>query len=383
MATATKAHRQPVRLHGERPKVQRALWSAVSSIKAVRVNESRDFEKLQYVKPDREVVKSFAYAAFVTRSRAPILTVDVDDDLDHDRINDLGLRPNLVGINRDNGHHQMIWILASMVYGSFGHPRRFYNAIGRALDRQVGGDIHFSRTLARNPFHQGQYEWHGQHTLPVELGMFHDVLAADPGGSRTAGTRESSAYERLLTPDLKRDDSGDYMRYTYLYDSARFAGYNLRRRNGRVDVHELLDILAPLNLQFESIDRRGPRDGKTLERIAISVARFCNGDMIERLGAGFGRYTRAQLVAGGITQGNRNRESGLLDEIRPKANMTRSVKSIDRAELIRVLHATGELTIAEVAAEVGVSKRTVYRALATSSEQLFVPDQLTNTTDIA
>lgn len=309
----------------------------------------------------RQDLPNYSYLSFSSKTRASVVTIDIDTKYDHDRIASLPLTPNGVGINQISGHSQIYFELEHPVYGD-GPPRRYFDAVARGLNLTLGGDPHFSRTFARNPLDaSGEYEWHAQHSQRFSLNELHELATTDEAELPRA-TRSSKA----LMPERQYDGDKLLMRGVYLFDAARYEGYRLRGAGRTVLVRDIRRVLNELNQEIALEDSRGGRNDRDLDAIAKSVVRFCNEKMSPGRGSGVGLYTLEQTrrggQRGGKVQGQRNVESGHLGEIRGQANLTRTMNSIVLAEKIRSLRESG-LTHKAIMEALAVSESTVKRAL--------------------
>lgn len=93
--------------------------------------------------------------------------------------------PNIVAMNRDNGHAHLFYGLAVPVHERFGgrrpkdHPLRYAASIDVAMTEALEADPGYVKHLAKNPLHDS---WHVQtfQDVPYELGWLADYLDLEP-----------------------------------------------------------------------------------------------------------------------------------------------------------------------------------------------------------
>ena len=134
--------------------------------------------------------------------------------------------PNVIMINRDNGHAHSAYLMASPVArhsASRVEPLRFYGAVERGIARRIGADRHYSGLITKNPVHSDwEVEWRREqpYTLP-ELAdwLFKRDMAPDPTIETTLGAgRNCTVFDELRTIayrevlDFKRSGNIDAFR---------------------------------------------------------------------------------------------------------------------------------------------------------------------------
>ncbi len=335
----------------------------------LRVSRDRDFAAYRWEYAEADLLAEFQYWAPTHKKVSPLLTVDLDTQYEHDLIRSFAAPPNWIGINRKNYHSQLIYYLGNPVYGEASPARRYYNAVARQITFSLGGDPHFTRYMARNPFDiSGQYEWHAQHDGRYTLDELEAASITEYDGvtPRKAAKRSNALIERTY-------DAEGLQRRTLLWNTGRFEGYRLRGLGYAVEYEDIRAVLDPLNAEIAATDDRGGRDERTLHELATFISRWCNENMIPGRGNGGGLFTREQCVRGGqrggrtqgAIQGPKNAANGTMARMREGSLLTRTPKSVLRAEEIRIIHEQNPtLTHTEIAALVGVkSEKTVQRAL--------------------
>lgn len=351
----------PLRYHHASKHHRDELLEVVGA-KVLDVAATRDFSVRDRLLPSTfSQLPKYKYASLSTRHRSPVMTIDIDETWQHDRIEQLAFRPNFIGINAQKGTSQIIFYLQSEVFGE-GRPRQYLNAIGRGLTEMLDGDPHFTHGMARNPFDaSGEYEWHYQNSERRSLADLHQLVVPDGGPlplKQSAGPRH---------PGKIVDATGKLMRKTYLFDVARTRGYELRRQGQVVEYAAIRRVIDSAHREIIAIDERGPVEQHVLHNTARSVVRFCNRPAGSSTGSEVPMFTAEQCSrggqVGGKTQGMRNVESGSLERARAASGIVISATSTMLAAEIRLLHETG-LSKAEIARQLGCDKRTVYRAFA-------------------
>lgn len=361
-----------IRYHGTQSKEHETLLEVVD-MPRLRASRDRDFADYRWIDSEVEQLADFQYWAPTHKKKSPLLIVDLDNEYEHDLITSFAATPNWIGINRKNHHSQLIYYLGNAVYGEASPARRYYNAVARHVTFSLGGDPHFTRYMARNPFDvSGQYEWHAQHDGRYSLDELEAASLTEYDGvtARKASSRSNSLVERTY-------DAEGLQRRTLLWNTGRFEGYRLRGLGYTVEYDDIRAVLDPLNAEIAATDDRGGRDERTLHDLATHISRWCNEYMIPGTGNGGGLFTREQCVRGGqrggqtqgAIQGPKNVANGTMGRMREGSQLTRSPKSVLRAAEIRIIHEQDPtLTHTEIAALVGVkSTKTVQRALKAES----------------
>jgi hypothetical protein len=360
-STATKE----LRYHGATDADRDALLTAVSAY-SLRVARDRSHFSRRPVYLDAgrfDELPGYRYWAPSWAKWAPVITVDSDNEYDHDLVNNLPVTPNWIGINSSSGHSQYVFYLDDPVYGQ-GLTRSYYNHVAKRLTRSLNGDPHFSRGLARNPLDEsGEYEWHAQHRDGFTLYEIDGVIEvleedfADTGAGAPRSGRIDLAYQL--------DEHGPIHRKLHLFDVARSHGYSARGRGEFVQVLDIVSLLRSESEALSSVDPRLANPDAVILSIARSVARFCNTRMAAgvRGRGGSPLYTREQQVAGGRTQGRRNVESGHMGQVKAIGDLARSLNATEGYEAIRQAYIDGQRNISQLAREFGVSRPTIYKAL--------------------
>ena len=157
-------------------------------------------------------------------------------------------QPNVIVVNRENGHAHAAYLLATPVarhVNSRIAPLRFYGAVERGLARRLGADRHYAGLIIKNPLHADwTVEWRRDqpYTLP-ELARWLSAsdMALDRSVPTTLGAgRNVTVFEELRAVAyrevlrFKRDDAG----------TAGRAVFQARMEAVALDIN--MQFLAPL-----------------------------------------------------------------------------------------------------------------------------------------
>jgi len=131
-------------------------------------------------------------------------------------------QPNVIMINRENGHAHAAYLLATPVARHSAArmgPLRFYGAVERGLARRLGADRHYAGLIAKNPLHDSwEVEWRREqpYTLaelatwlsPSDMALDRSVPTTLGAGRNVTvfDQLRAVAYRELLK--FKRDDAG-------------------------------------------------------------------------------------------------------------------------------------------------------------------------------
>jgi replicase family protein len=131
-------------------------------------------------------------------------------------------QPNVIMINRENGHAHSAYLLATAVArhsASRVGTLRFFGAVERGIARRIGADRHYTGLIAKNPIHADwKVEWRREqpYTLTELAGsLFESDMAPDRSAHTSLGAGRnvtvfdelrSFAYREVLK--FKRGDAG-------------------------------------------------------------------------------------------------------------------------------------------------------------------------------
>lgn len=272
----------------------------------------------------RDVAIGYPLMQYNSPWSASWIVVDVDRPGGAYAAQDSGApSPTASVINPKNGHAHLFWYVQRAVHLTDAarlSPMRLFDRVRYALTRQVGADASYTGLLAKNLFHP---DWRVVQNLdaPVigyDLHKLADSLDMD-------GYREPRADTAIAEG-----------RNVFMFDVGRRWAYEaVRRRRGDSFERWLADCAAyfeRLNLSLAD-----PLSVNEVRSIAKSTAKFCwrnDAQQAERFRA---------------RQSFKGRRSGAV----------RRAASEDARVSARLMRASGS-TVAAIAAELGVTERTVY-----------------------
>ena len=116
-------------------------------------------------------------------------------------------QPNVIAINRENGHGHSAVLLASPVArhsASRVEPLRFFGAVERGIARRIGADRHYSGLITKNPCHRHWLvEWRREE--PYTLGELADWLwFEDMRPDATVGTTLGAGRNCTVFDELRK-----------------------------------------------------------------------------------------------------------------------------------------------------------------------------------
>ena len=326
----------------------------------IEVGTEKDRSDAKRVEHESADMSAFSFSGFNTGNRRSLLIIDIDNQYSHDSVSDLELRPNWIGLNRNNGHAQLTYILDSAVYfnKSFGSSKssRLAKMTQQGLSLALGGDPFFSNTWARNHLADSSasdYDFHFQHPLTPDLSELFGSLDEDAIEAQAELFRRGrrGPKENLLLTNTEND--GTLMRKMFLFDQLRTSAYPLRTQLER---HLRYSDLAPhaesMNREYAETHYRGQLDESVVKATINSILRFCNSPTFGKYGRSW--FTTAQQSkggkSGGVTQGKNNVENGTLADARNQ----NSANASERRGLIRMHHLDG-LSPQQIAAEMDMT----------------------------
>ena len=280
------------------------------------------------------------------------LFIDIDSDLKHKFINyyddNLFFRyhdrnlppPTIIMRNRDNGHVQYAYRLTdpvTMFEGSRNHPTQYLKAIQYALTVQLGGDLAFGGSLAKNPLNNDKWDIYLTGANSYSLGDLAEYLdLTDPANKPP----KKSANDEIISPfaGLGRNcDTFDYL---------RFIAYPIADSMTQT---ALQDYLIQLGIEFNK-NYKQPLLYNEIKCIAKSIARFCNSS---RFGACSGALVELKREWG---------KKGGLKSDSSFGGKARSAKYDDQRTQAKQLKEQG-LSVRKIAEQLKVSKTSVQKWL--------------------
>lgn len=282
-----------------------------------------DDEKLpkkEFARLTKDTAGRTQYISLLETSYQRVVRVDVDDPKCIEDLKDLGMPPNLLGLNdgpdpSHRGRFQSWWVLDVPVSMSNGRAVALLRSVQAMLKAATGADKSGTGDVNRNPWYRdGAYSWHLLHRRTWTLDEMKDLLvqylakelrledliddddaaAVQHGddGSHVAGVFSGP---RILSADQRKAQSegryvgeghfrpwrvrpdGSLLRNCSLFMQISEVARKTRIRDGVVDQMELLEILHELNELIEedwpSVDGlRAPE----LRDISRKVARYWN-----------------------------------------------------------------------------------------------------------
>lgn len=280
------------------------------------------------------------------------LFIDIDSDLKHKFINyyddNLFFRyhdrnlppPTIIMRNRDNGHVQYAYRLTdpvTMFEGSRNHPTQYLKAIQYALTVQLGGDLAFGGSLAKNPLNNDKWDIYLTGANSYSLGDLAEYLdLTDPANKPP----KKSANDEIISPfaGLGRNcDTFDYL---------RFIAYPIADSMTQT---ALQNYLIQLGIEFNK-NYKQPLLYNEIKCIAKSIARFCNSS---RFGACSGALVELKREWG---------KKGGLKSDSSFGGKARSAKYDDQRTQAKQLKEQG-LSVRKIAEQLKVSKTSVQKWL--------------------
>jgi hypothetical protein len=286
------------------------------------------------------------------------LFIDIDSDLKHEklvsyfdenllfRFHDRNLpQPQIIMRNRNNGHVQYAYKLkdpVSLFENSRQAPVKYLKALQYALTLQLGGDLSFGGSLAKNPLDTQTWDIFITGAEPYTLADLHGWLDLDDPINQPPKRPKNASNDEYVSPfaGLGRNcDTFDYL---------RFIAYPIA--SGMTQT-ALFNHLLALGLEFNSRFEQ-PLLHNELKCIARSIAKFCNSP---RFGEHSERFIEYQ------------RESGRKGAIVANANGACSLGGKARSDKYASMRVTAHemresgLSNTEIASKLGVARLTVIR----------------------
>ncbi|WP_082108839.1 replication initiation protein [Azospirillum thiophilum] len=224
-------------------------------------------------------------------------------------------KPRWTPITRDSQRHHVIWELASPVIigeNARRKPLALLAAVQMALTYHLNGDVNFTNTLMKNPWHQEWSTIFYPDARPVDLHEFDDWLL--PRGF----------YTKAANSNIKPSPHG-YSRNVDLFDHVRHWSY----QNWTGDWAEVYGIAHDFNGMFSV-----PLPSKEVDATAKSVCRFMEEDYTGTPKPVLRQRTRDTKVAAILDAEASIRASGQ----RPTNAMIAAITGIPRRTVTNILN---------------------------------------------
>nr|WP_309593734.1 replication initiation protein [Moraxella osloensis] len=306
---------------------------------ACTVRPKATASKQPYIQPNHPQIIKWLFIDIDSPLKGK-LTNYYDDNLFF-RYHDRNLPPpTIIMRNRDNGHVQYAYKLTdpvTMFTGSHSHPIRYLKAIQYALTVQLGGDLAFGGSLAKNPLNNDRWDIFLSGANSYSLGDLAEYLdLTDPANKPP----KKSANDEIISPfaGLGRNcDTFDYL---------RFIAYPIADSMTQT---ALQDYLIQLGIEFNK-NYKQPLLYNEIKCIAKSIARFCNSS---RFGACSGALVELKREWG---------KKGGLKSDSSFGGKARSAKYDDQRTQAKQLKEQG-LSVRKIAEQLKVSKTSVQKWL--------------------
>ena len=244
--------------------------------------------------------------------------------------------PTIIMRNRENGHVQYAYKLTdpvTMFTGSHSHPIRYLKAIQYALTVQLGGDLSFGGSLAKNPLNNDKWDIFLTGANSYSLGDLAEYLdLTDPANKppkKSANDDKVSQFAGLG----RNCDTFDYLRFI-AYSIADSMAY-------KALYNHLLSLAVDFNSRFKQ-----PLMMNELMCICRSIARFCKSQR-------FGEYSE-QFIAKQREQG---RKGGLKSDS-SFGGKARSAKYDDQRTQAKLMYNDG-MKISDIAKALNTHRNSV------------------------
>lgn len=207
-------------------------------------------------------------------------------------------QPQIIMRNPNNGHVQYAYKLkdpVSMFENSRSHPMRFLKNIQYALTVQLGGDLSFGGSLAKNPLDTQTWDIFITGAEPYSLADLHEYL------DLTTDENKPPKRPRRASNDDYVSQFAGLGRNCDTFDHLRFIAYSIAHSMTQTALYNhLLQLAIAFNSRFEQ-----PLLHNELKCIARSIAKFCNSP---RFGEHSERFIEYQRESGrkGATVANAN-----------------------------------------------------------------------------
>lgn len=246
--------------------------------------------------------------------------------------------PNFIARNRKNGHVQYFYRLTdpvTMFTGSHAHPMRYLKALQYAYNVQLGGDMAFGGSLAKNPLDTETWDIFltgaGSYTLN-ELAEYIDLN--DPQNKPPKKAKNDDHISPFA--GLGRNcDTFDYL---------RFIAYSIAHNMTYTALYKHLLALA---IEFNSRFKQ-PLLLNEITCICRSIARFCESS------PKYQEYTKLFSEK----QAEKGRKGGLVSDS-SKGGLARSAGYNSKREQTRAMFNNG-INKSQIAQQLNVSRPTIH-----------------------
>lgn len=354
--------------------------------------------KKEYASLTKKEAGRTQYISLLETAYQAVIRIDVDEPERLADLQDLGMPPNLLGLNAGadpshRGRFQAWWILDVPVSMANGKSVTLLRSVQAMLKAATGADKSGSGDVNRNPWYRdGAYSWHLLHRRGWKLYelkdrlvqvmadrlQLEDLVADDDAaaiqhgddGSHVAGAfsgprilstaqREAQRAGRHVgeghfRPWRVRPD-GSLLRNCSLFMQVSEVARKARIRDGVVDEMDLLEILEELNgLIEEDWPSRDGLRAPELRDISRKVSRYWNRNFDPNWGGRCAFYTEEGRRLGTETMKQRGEETRLkvIDLLRSRLTNREISERIDRGvrrvqQIVRALR--------DEAAQIGIS----------------------------
>lgn len=243
-------------------------------------------------------------------------------------------RPQLIGLNRDNGHAHYLFKLTTPValYGkAHAKPIEYMRAVYRALATALGADPNYGSNLIKSPF-SSQHDWY--------------ITGAEPSYSLA----DLAEYLDLSTPkatvSTTADNDDHFGRNCSIFHQTRYKAYPIADEYAEAQLlKEVLAIAQDFNAKFDN-----PLLPNEVYHIARSITRFCKSPR-------FGAYSAKSKAKFSRIQSCRVKKANKKGAC-SKGGQARSASYDPKRTLANEMRESG-FNNTQIASKLGVSRRTV------------------------
>lgn len=359
------------------------------------------------------------YISLLETAYQAVIRIDVDEPERLADLQDLGMPPNLLGLNAGadpshRGRFQAWWILDVPVSMANGRAVALLRSVQAMLKAATGADKSGTGDVNRNPWYRdGAYSWHLLHRRRWTLDEMKDLLAdyladalhlddlleadTEPvgvqhgdDGSHVAGSymgpRVLSSAQREAQRAGRHVGEGHFrpwrvgafgqlLRNCSLFMQVSEVARKIRIRDGIVDERQLLEILEELNgLIEEDWPSRDGLRAPELRDISRKVARYWNEKFDPNWNGRCAFYTEEGRRLGTETMKARGEEtrSRVIELLRSRLTSREIAERIDRT-VRRVQQIVKALR--DEAAQIGISLDALLDLASRSNEEGRTPEQ--------
>lgn len=304
---------------------------------ACMVRPKQTASKLPYIQPNHPSIIKWLVIDIDSPLKATATQPYYDENLLF-RCYDTDLaEPTFIARNRKNGHVQYFYKLTdpiTMFTGSHAHPMRYLKAIQYAYNVQLGGDMSFGGSLAKNPLDTKTW----------------DIFLT---GAKSYTLNELAEYLDLTDPankppkKAKNDDQvspfAGLGRNCDTFDYLRFIAYKIAYK---MTYTALYNHLLALAMEFNSRFKQ-PLLYNEIRCICRSIAKFCKSS------PKYQEYTKLFSEK----QAEKGRNGGLKSDS-SKGGIARSQSYNDKREQAKAMHDNG-MKISAIAIALNVHRNSV------------------------